>query len=36
MNLEETSYTPAGRFFMEIAYDGECGWICQPLYSLPS
>ena len=32
MNLEETSYTPVGRFFMEIAYDGSeySGWQIQP------
>ena len=32
MSLEETSYTPAGRFFMEIAYDGSeySGWQIQP------
>ena len=32
MSLEETSYTPAGRFFLEIAYDGSeySGWQIQP------
>ena len=32
MNLEETSYAPRGRFFMEIAYDGSeySGWQIQP------
>ena len=32
MSLEETSYTPCGRFFMEIAYDGSeySGWQIQP------
>ncbi len=32
MTLEETGYTPCGRFFMEIAYDGSeySGWQIQP------
>lgn len=32
MSIEETSYTPRGRFFMEIAYDGSeySGWQIQP------
>ena len=32
MNLEETTYAPRGRFFMEIAYDGSeySGWQIQP------
>jgi len=32
MGLEETSYIPCGRFFMEIAYDGSeySGWQIQP------
>ena len=32
MSIEETSYVPSERFFMEIAYDGAnySGWQIQP------